>query len=295
VAPFGECNRNECKVANFWSVATCACTGNSILCPNGSHLVISVSARGRGPPRYGNPGVLSSRARVVARFLADLKRRSAIGRGLKLPQRPPTAVAAIIPYRPARFHRSPREFALLVGEFSATACAESAKGTVAGRNERTTDRVAVGECTRCRDFSVQVTTTLERTRFACIYAVARRHVSPSGGVGRQFVRRFHHVFARRLADDIRVVRAGRPSVRRSIVAVDRLPRRSASLRAARYRRSCRRPCDRPTTDFVESVRGISMEFAWCLSLPLGIWQRNFRIRRVARRSSIGVSAVKIPR
>jgi hypothetical protein len=199
---------------------------------------------GRTPALQNSWRFVFSCARRCA-LLADLKRRSAIDRGSTL-----HAAAADGSCRnnsvPARFHRSPGEFAALVGEFSATACAESVKGTVAGRNERT----AVGECTRCRDFSVQATTTLERTRFACIYAVARRHVSPGGGVGRQFVRRFHHhVFARRLADDIRVVRAGRPSVRRSIVAVDRLARRSASLRAARYRRSFRRRCDRPTTDF----------------------------------------------
>jgi hypothetical protein len=48
--------------------------------------------------------------RVVARFF---KRRSAIGRGSTLPQQP-TAVAAIILYP---------KFALLVGDFSATACA----------------------------------------------------------------------------------------------------------------------------------------------------------------------------
>jgi hypothetical protein len=79
-----------------------------------------------------------------------------------MPQQP-TAVAAIIPYRPDFI--DPQESLLRLSANSRRrACAESVKGTVAGRNERT----AVGECTRCRDFSVQATTTLERTRFACI-------------------------------------------------------------------------------------------------------------------------------
>jgi hypothetical protein len=61
------------------------------------------------------------------------------------------------------------------------------------------------------------------------------------------------------------VSAGRPSVRRSIVAVDRLARRSASLRPARYRRSFRRPCDRPATDF----RGMSARnFDGICSVPV---------------------------
>jgi hypothetical protein len=63
--------------------------------------------------------------------LADLKRRSAIDRGSTL-----HAAAAdgscCNNSVPARFHRSPGEFAALVGEFSATACAESLGGT----NER---------------------------------------------------------------------------------------------------------------------------------------------------------------
>ena len=92
-----QSHRNECKLANFWSVATCACIGNSMFCPNGLDLVVSVSA-GVAPPRCRIPGVLSSRARVVARFWQTLNvgRRSTVGRRC-MPQQP-TAVAAIIPY-----------------------------------------------------------------------------------------------------------------------------------------------------------------------------------------------------
>jgi hypothetical protein len=160
--------------------------------------------------------------------------------------------------------------------------------SLGGTNERTTDRVAVGECTRCRDFSVQATTTLERINALSVYicrcssacvaewrrrppvrpSVSSRVRAPSGG---RHTRRSCRP-------------AGRPSVRRSIVAVDRLARRSASLRSARYRRSCRRPCDRPTTDF----RGMSARnFDGICSVPV-ISPRNFgtKVLGTTRRMSL---------
>jgi hypothetical protein len=175
---------------------------------------------GRTPALQNSWRFVFSCARRCA-FLADLKRRSAIDRGSTLPQQPPTAVAAIIPYRPDFI--APQESLLRLSANSRRRRVPSRR-KVPSLGERTNERPRRRRRMHTLySFLSRLLGTGDddaRTNALCVYICRcslAAPVSPSGGVGRQFVRRFHHhVFARRLADDIRVVRAGRPAVRSSV-------------------------------------------------------------------------------
>jgi hypothetical protein len=209
-----------------------------------------VGQRGGATPALQNSWrFVFSCARRFA-LLADLKRRSAIDRGSTL-----HAAAAdgscCNNSVPARFHRSPGEFAALVGEFSATACAESLGYGTNERPSANAHAVATSRYRRRRrsnERALRVYMPLlvgaACSSFTCV-AECMAASAASSSVG-SIITCSRAVWRTTFAS---FVPAGRPSVRRSIVAVDRLARRSASVRPAQNRRSCRRPCDRPATDF----------------------------------------------